>query len=209
MMDKLYFNTIKNVHKWKSARDFLKQHAVATGRKFTLKSGRESDFYVDCRVAALVGHRALAYDFSTPLSALIQHVIQRVEETKTVDAWAPVPLGGVLLMLRTSQSIPAVVPRTEQKGHGMQRKIEGLYNASGERTLPEDARVFLIEDVITSGGSTIAAAETLRREKLNPIGAVVLVDREEGGREALEQQGLEVWPIFVQSDLREEQKNGS
>lgn len=105
-------------------------------------------------------------------------------------------------MLRTKQAIPAVVPRTEQKGHGMQRKVEGLYDAAGERMLPEGARVVLIEDVITSGGSTIAAAETLRSADLNPIGAVVLVDREEGGREALEKDGLEVWSIFAQSDLR-------
>lgn len=203
-MNKPFSNTNYNRLLWERARVFLRNNAVATGRTFTLKSGRESDFYVDCRVAALTGDaQQLRTDYTTTLSLLIQRVINFIEADTEVAAWAPVPLGGVLLLLRTKQTIPVLVPRTEQKDHGMKLKVEGLYNASGKRTVPEDARVFMLEDVITTGGSTLAAAETLRKEQLNPVGTVVLVDRQEGGREAIEKAGLEVWPIFTQRDLRE------
>ena len=85
----------------------------------------------------------------------------------------------------------------------MEHKVEGLVDAQGERLVPEDARVLLIEDVITTGGSTIEAAEALREAQLNPVAALVLVDREEGGREALEESDIEVWSVFTQSDLRD------
>lgn len=202
-MNKPFLNTDYSRSLWDKAREFLKNHAVSTGTPLTLKSGRKSDFYVDCRVAALIGDtRRLRADHVTDLSLLIQRVINFIEPETKAEAWCPVPLGGVLLLLRTKQSIPILVPRTEQKDHGMKRKVEGLYNASGKRTVPNHARVLMLEDVITTGGSTIAAVETLRKEQLNPIGTVVLVDREEGGRAAIEEAGLEVWSIFTQQDLR-------
>jgi orotate phosphoribosyltransferase len=100
------------------------------------------------------------------------------------------------------QSLPAIIPRIGQKEHGRKLKVEGLYDASGNRLLPKESNVVLIEDVITTGGTTIAAAETLREENLNPSGVMVLVDREEGGREAIEKEGIQVQSIFTQSDLR-------
>ena len=202
LLDRPFYNSSFSRHLWENARDFLKKHAVATGREFTLKSGRKSDFYVDCRVAALMNDGQLRDQKFTVISRIVQATIDFTERETEAAAWAPVPLGGVLLLLHTEQRIPALIPRIAQKEHGMKLKVEGLYDASGERLLPEGARVILLEDVITTGGSTIAAAETLRREQLNPIGSVVLVDREEGGRKAIEKEGLNVWPIFTQSDLR-------
>jgi orotate phosphoribosyltransferase len=62
-------------------------------------------------------------------------------------------------------------------------------------------RVVLVEDVITTGGSILKACRAVRDAGLVPLGVVVVVDREEGGREALEAEGLQVFSLFKKSDL--------
>ena len=145
-MNKEIFNTPVSTQMWVEARTSLMRHAVATGRTFTLKSGRESDFYVDCRVAALM---STGFMHLTYISRLMDWLLgTTIERNPAFGGWAPVPLGGVLLMLRTEISKTIVVPRSEQKEHGMKHKVEGLLNAQGIRLLAEGAGVYLIEDVI-------------------------------------------------------------
>jgi orotate phosphoribosyltransferase len=189
---------------WHLARQQMTDYAVATGRTFTLKSGRESDFYVDCRVAGLMQPEEHQLGWlPTPLGRLMDLALGKCNISVRFKCWAPVPLGGLLLMLRTEvQGPPIVVPRREKKDHGMQHKVEGLYDAKENRLVPPMAPTLLIEDVITTGGSTLRALDALREVELNPTVVLVLVDREEGGREALEEAGLEVWSVFTQSDLR-------
>ena len=91
--------------------------------------------------------------------------------------------------------LQAFLVRKEPKGHGTGQWIEGL------TSLPAGAKVVILEDVITTGASTIKAIERARAEGLNPVGAFTLVDRQEGGREAIEATGVPVVSLFARSDF--------
>ncbi len=83
--------------------------------------------------------------------------------------------------------------RREAKGHGTGRQVEG--------GLPEDARVVIIEDAVTSGGSVLRAIEAIREHGATIAGVLCLVDRGEGGRELLDELGLPLVAAFTGSEL--------
>ena len=93
----------------------------------------------------------------------------------------------------TEAPIRAFTVRKETKGHGMGRLIEGPFR-------PSD-RVAVIEDVITTGSSAIKAAKAIRDAGGQITGVLALVDREEGGREALEMEGFEVIALTRASEI--------
>ncbi|HUP57625.1 MAG TPA: orotate phosphoribosyltransferase, partial [Bdellovibrionota bacterium] len=79
---------------------------------------------------------------------------------------------------------PAYIVRKEPKGHGTGRYIEGV------ESLRPQARCLVLEDVVTTGGSSILAVERLREAGFDPVAVLTVVDREQGGREAIEKLGL-------------------
>ena len=83
--------------------------------------------------------------------------------------------------------------RKEAKDHGRGRRIEGNFN-SGDTVL-------VVDDVITTGGSTLKAIDAIEAEGGKVAAALVLVDREEGGRQAIEARGIPVFPLFSRSSL--------
>ncbi|MBM4778482.1 MAG: orotate phosphoribosyltransferase, partial [Archangiaceae bacterium] len=83
----------------------------------------------------------------------------------------------------------------EPKGHGTGQWIEG------KTSLADGAEVAIVEDVITTGASTIKAIERARAENLKPVAAFALVDRQEGGREAIEALGVKVYSLFTREDF--------
>jgi orotate phosphoribosyltransferase len=85
--------------------------------------------------------------------------------------------------------------RKEPKGHGTNQWVEG------KKGLPQPAQVVVVEDVVTTGGSTLKAIERCRSEGLHVLGVVALVDREEGGREAVESAGVPLRSLFKRSDF--------
>ncbi len=85
--------------------------------------------------------------------------------------------------------------RKEPKGHGTGQWIEG------RKTIPDGSRVAVLEDVVTSGGSALKAIERCRAEKLVVAGCFALVDRMEGGREAIEAQGVPLDCLFTREDF--------
>ena len=85
--------------------------------------------------------------------------------------------------------------RKEPKGHGTGQWIEG------RKTIPDGSRVVVIEDVVTTGGSALKAIERCRVEKLEPVACLALVDRLEGGREAIEAQGVPLETLFTREDF--------
>jgi orotate phosphoribosyltransferase len=165
---------------------------------FVLASGRRSALYVDCRITTmspdgqlLIGREGLrmlrgtGWDIDAiggltlgadPVSYAIAHASARASE-----AGDPEP------MLR------AFTVRKEAKSHGTGRLIEGPF-ASGDH-------VVVIEDVITTGGSALKAAESVRSAGGQVLGVLALVDREEGGREALAAAGLETLSMVGASEL--------
>ncbi|MGA2449945.1 MAG: orotate phosphoribosyltransferase [Polyangiaceae bacterium] len=162
-------------------------------KRVLLASGRESDFFIDCKQAVLSaeGH-ALVGELMFEALAAWPHC----------DAVAGVELGGCSLasaVALTSHQrgapLDAVYVRKDAKDHGSRREIEG--NAH----LPAGARIVLLEDVVTTGASTIRAATKLRAAGYEVVGVVVLVDRMEGGREALEREELPVIAICTRADF--------
>ena len=90
--------------------------------------------------------------------------------------------------------LDAYAIRKEAKDHGRGRQIEGNFPDGG-------GPVVVVDDVITTGGSTLKAIDAIEAAGGKPVLCVVLVDRQEGGREAIEARGVPVAPIFTKSDL--------
>jgi orotate phosphoribosyltransferase len=157
-----------------SARDELvaelREHALVIG-EVTLTSGRTAQYYVDAKRAILrpAGFRALG--------ELVRAEAERVGATA---------VGGMTMgadpvacaALAAGAEVSAFFVRKERKEHGLQRWIEGPELAAGERCL-------VVEDVVTTGGSTVAAIERVREEGLEVAGVVSVLDRLAGGAEAI------------------------
>jgi orotate phosphoribosyltransferase len=163
-------------------------------KKVVLASGKESDFFIDCKQAVLTaeGH-ALAGELMWDALAGL---------APAPAAVAGVELGGCPLAsavslhsFRAGKPLDAIYVRKEAKSHGSRRLIEG-----GTR-LPAGAPVALLEDVVTTGGSTLAAAAKLRDLGFAIAGVVALVDRLEGGKDAILATGLAFQSLFTRTDF--------
>ena len=161
-------------------------------RRVVLASGRESDFFIDCKQAVLSaeGH-ALAGEV----------LFDALAELPACDAVAGVELGGCplasavsLLSYQRGRPLPALYVRKQAKDHGSRRLVEG--NSS----LGPGARAVLLEDVVTTGGSSLLAVEALRQAGVEVAGVAALVDRLEGGAEAIRAAWLALWTLSDRSD---------
>lgn len=171
--------------------DLLAQRSARRGT-FTLASGRQSDLYIDCRPTTM-HPEGLSLIGPLGLHALGER------------GWHPDSIGGLTLgadpvsyaIAYASQlaGMPtrAFTVRKEAKTHGTGKLIEGAYLAGD--------RVVVIEDVITTGGSALKAVEVVRAAGGHVVGVLSVVDREEGGREAVEAAGLEVASLALASEI--------
>lgn len=177
--------------------ELLVRHAYAK-KKVVLASGRESDFYVDCRGVALSaeGHALIGRLMLAKARELDPEVQAVGGLTMGADPLASaVALISWLEASDRARPVGAFLVRKEPKGHGTGRWVEGL------QLLPKPARAVIVEDVITTGGSSLKAVERAREEGLEVAGVVALVDRSEGGRENLEAAGLKVVSLFERKDF--------
>lgn len=162
-------------------------------KRVILASGRESDFFIDCKQTMLTaeGH-ALAGEL----------LFELVKELPECDAVAGVELGGCPLASAVSlvshqkgRDLPALYVRKARKDHGSAKLVEG------DKALFPGIRVALLEDVITTGGSSLKAAESLKEVGAVLVGIVALVDREEGGAETIRQAGIPMVSLARRSDF--------
>ncbi|MFO0615186.1 MAG: orotate phosphoribosyltransferase [Polyangiaceae bacterium] len=162
-------------------------------REVTLASGARSDFFIDCKQTVLTaeGHRLVG-----------ELMLKAVQSLGGCDVVAGVELGGCPLASAVSltsalkgQPLDALYVRKDAKDHGTKKLVEG------DKSLRVGTRVALLEDVITTGGSTLAAIAKLEDAGARVVGVVALVDREEGGRETITARGHRVIPIVRKSDL--------
>ncbi|HYY51459.1 MAG TPA: orotate phosphoribosyltransferase [Myxococcales bacterium] len=163
-------------------------------RKVVLSSGRESDFYIDTKQASLTaeGHYLVGRLVLAEIRAHF-HGAQAVGGmTMGAD---PIASAVSLTSWLQASPLPAFYVRKEPKGHGTNQWVEG------KKGLPSPAQVVVVEDVVTTGASTLKAIERCRSEGLHVLGVVALVDREEGGREAVEKAGVELRSLFRRSDF--------
>lgn len=167
-------------------------------RRVILASGRESDFFIDCKQTILTaeGHALCG--------ALLLDLLERFEPCEAV---AGVELGGCPLAsavsltsyFRTSTSnrpaLPALYVRKKTKDHGTMRLVEGA------KSLRQGTPVVLLEDVITTGGSSLTAIQSLQQAGARVVGIAALVDRCEGGREAIEVAGFRMKSLYTRHDF--------
>jgi len=162
---------------------------------FLLASGKRSTFYIDCKETTLnpegmylVGH-------------LMYH---RVLRLAGIEAVGGVSIGGDPLVCSTviaSYALRAPIPgffiRKEPKGHGRNLWIEGGKN------LRRGMNVVILEDVVTTGGSSLKAIEVTEREGFAVKGIIALLDRQEGGKNEIETKGYIFESIFTIKDLKQ------
>jgi orotate phosphoribosyltransferase len=160
--------------------------------QFTLASGRQSTLYIDARLTtmspdglALIGPLALA---------ALRDVDWRVQAVGGLTLGAdPISYAIAYASADTVTPMRAFTVRKEAKAHGTGRLIEGPFHAGD--------RVAVVEDVITTGGSALRAVEAVRAAGGIVAGVLALVDREEGGRDALVSAGLPVVALARASDI--------
>ncbi len=163
---------------------------------FTLTSGKSSDFYIDGKQTTLDAEGS--YLCGRLLLELIKQAPQPIEGVggMTLGADPLVTAVSIVSFLdEKKQAIPAFIVRKEAKGHGTGNYLEGKNN------LPPGCCVALLEDVVTTGGTLIQVIERVEKEGFKVGLVVTVVDREEGGAEALAAAGYPLKSIFTRSQL--------
>lgn len=162
-------------------------------RNVVLASGRESDFYFDGKQTTL--HPEGGY----LTGKLFFEAIKDVEQVEGVGGLTlgadPIATATSVVSFLEKKPIPAFIIRKEPKGHGTGAWLEGRKN------FKPGSRVVIVEDVVTSGGSSLKAIKRAEEEGLKVLGVVTLVDREEGGRENIEKEGYWLKSIFTKAEV--------
>lgn len=162
---------------------------------FLLSSGQRSSYYINGKLVTLHPQGGLA----------VGRVLLPLVAPETV-AVAGLTLGADPIVTATSvvaayegRSIAALIVRKEAKGHGTQAYIEGL-------TLPAGSPVVVLEDVVTTGQSAMKAVDQLRAAGYQVEEVISLVDRQQGGAEFYQQQGLKFQAVFTISEIQQRWK---
>ena len=174
-------------------KDILARRSLSAGGSFTLHSGEKSSVYVDGKLTTLVPE-------AMPLVG--RAFLEKIRER----GWEPEAIGGLTLgadpiaysvareSLDSGPPIAAFVVRKEAKKHGTQKFIEGL-------ELVEGKRVVIVDDVCTRGDSTAQAIAKAQDAGMRVIGAICLVDREQGATELLAGKGVALEHVFTLAEL--------
>lgn len=163
-------------------------------REVTLASGRRSNFYFDGKQTTLHSRGGLLVG-----QAFWEEVKQFGVK---IDGVGGLTLGADPIATATSIAaqlegvdVHAFIIRKEPKGHGTGQWLEGRKN------LLPGSKVVIVEDVTTTGGSSMKAVERAKEEGLEVVGIITLVDREEGAREAIEGAGQVLRTVFTKSEV--------
>ena len=164
----------------------IREHAYLEG-DFVLRSGRRSRYYLD------------KYRFETH-PALLRELGDRIaaragDGGDRPDLLAGPELGAVALTAAAclAAGLPFLIVRKDAKTYGTERRVEGVYEPG--------QRVCLVEDVVTTGGAAVAAVKALRDAGLECRDAVCVVDRDEGGADALARHAVRLHAVFRAADI--------
>ena len=197
--------------------NLIATHSFKLG-DFTLASGKKSDYYIDCRITTLhaEGGRLsglVLYDLiqahiphAEAVGGLTMGADPLVSNTASASAWALADYNEINELSTHLEIDPDEAPtptlihgflvRKAEKTHGTGRKVEGF--------LQLGAHVVIVDDVCTTGGSTITAIEATREAGMNVAGVLCLVDREQGGRANIEATipGIPFISVFTATEVR-------
>jgi orotate phosphoribosyltransferase len=174
-------------------KDILVQRSLSTSGSFTLHSGEKSTVYVDGKLTTMIPE-------AMPLVG--RAFLQKIRE----QSWTPEAVGGLTLgadpiafaiareSLENGHPINAFVVRKEPKKHGTQKFIEGLESTEGKS-------VVMLDDVCTRGDSTAQAIAKAQDAGMRVLGAICLVDRQQGATELLAGKGIVLASIFTLAEL--------
>lgn len=161
--------------------ELLREHSLMFG-DFTLRSGRKSKFYFDSKKTTLLAEGA--YLAAAQILATLDENNVKAGAIGGMTLGAdPIVCPVAALSHLAGRPMRAFIVRKEAKGHGTERQIEG--------ELEPRSRVVVVDDVVTTGGSTLRAIEAVEAAGHEVVAVTCLVDREEGGTEQLAR-----WPFF-------------
>ncbi len=165
----------------------IREHAYLEGT-FVLRSGRRSRYYLD------------KYRFETHpelLRELAERIASRAlaDDGERPELLAGPELGAVALTAAASLTtdLPFLIVRKDSKTYGTERRVEGVFEPG--------QRVCLVEDVVTTGGAAVGAVKALREAGLACREAVCVVDRDEGGADALARHAVRLRPLFRAAEI--------
>ena len=159
---------------------------------FVLSSGKRSPYYLDLRILP-----SFPRFFDEVTDAYIQVIRKEVDEFDKIGGvlTAGVPIA---TLVSFKMKIPMVYVRSKEKGYGRKRRVEGI--------IEKGDTILMIDDLITTGGNLIEAANSIREEGAVVSDAVVLIDREQGGVENLKKNGITLHYLMKVSQMMDSLK---
>ncbi len=173
----------------------LAQNAYRVG-DFSLASGKKSSHYVNCKPVSLSGPGLLS------ISSLFLKQINECDSGVAGLTLGADPLvsGVVMLASQSGKDLSGLIVRKEAKGHGTGAWLEGPLP-------PKGSVITVLEDVVTTGGSSLKAVEKLRTQGYLVNQVLAIVDREEGGVDAMSKANLDLKSLFFLREIAERAKN--
>ncbi|MEW5807164.1 MAG: orotate phosphoribosyltransferase [Acidobacteriota bacterium] len=167
----------------------LKENSLLFG-DFTLTSGKKSSYYFDSKLTTLLPEGSYL---------VAREILRIIDENKIqADAIGGLTLGAdpivsavAAVSFMEKKPLPAFIVRKDPKGHGSRRRIEG--------NVRDNAKVIIVDDVVTTAGSTLSAIEAAKEAGFEIVAVICLVDREEGGAVLLKPYNF--YPIFRRSEI--------
>ncbi|MGA9940216.1 MAG: orotate phosphoribosyltransferase [Candidatus Acidiferrales bacterium] len=179
--------------------NLLRAKSIKRG-EFTLASGKKSNYYLDCRLTTLDAQGALLTGYC--VLELLDEMGVRPDAIGGLSMGAdPVVSAAIVVSAIERRPVQGFLVRKEAKGHGRKKQIEGMEQTQGKR-------VAIVDDVCTTGGSTLEAIEATTREGCEVVAVISLVDREEGGSDMLRAK-YNYRSVFTARELLEEGAAGS
>ncbi|MGQ9609171.1 MAG: orotate phosphoribosyltransferase [bacterium] len=169
--------------------ELIKNHALMIG-KFILSSGKESNYYLDERMVTLSGEGAYL------TAKIILDMLKNIEfDAIGGMTLAADPIIGAVIAISYANGKPVngFIVRKEPKGHGTGKQIEG--------PISKGLKVVIVDGTMTTGASIIKSIEAVENEGCKVVKVITLIDRQEGGREALKNKGYDFDTIFTKDDL--------
>lgn len=167
----------------------IREHALQFG-DFTLASGKKASFYLDCRKVTLdsAGANLIA-------AGILELIDDNLPDAVGGMAIGADPITAAVITVAGTQGKPlkGFIVRKEAKSHGTGRSVEGPVNPG--------QRVVVVEDVVTTGGSSLRAIERVEEFGLRVDGVIAVIDRLEGGRQAFEERGYQLRTLLTIRDL--------